>query len=1066
MQGAMTDYRTMPFTPTSTEMANSARAATYEESDHLPVHTATYESGFAYLDSMTRLQRHESLEKLLTCVSEWKKGTLDERDMTIFDASVVGFLPLLHKEDKTLRSGEVKRNVRKIPGFGDSETPVQLMLKISARGTRDKGRGRALWKRDLMFGNLVGVFLEGVQGGEPIWATIGGRSDELLDREILFVDLLSSSLLPILLQRLCLEESGTLRGTLIVSPTFYRAHQPVLNALQNLDPDALPFEKELLSYQSPQQSSPLWREILSHADSADFSPFFQEHNEPVILSELFTSHTESLCDGRLQEEDLGSDPEDLFGYRRSFEPRVGGESRTVFGEAGQMPLRILTVAYKNDATDDLLQKVLRECPRLSDRVARIGRKSEIEEVEKCNLQQIKAELRGTGFFMQSEGKREIESRAFDLMSSLKTRVRRMRESIDDHALFLVWLQRADLQSITDFLSHSPLFSRACPPRQRAKRAHNLAHLLESVRFFDREKSRCRRQHSGGLLQSLGGVFSDMVPDSEEPQDERLGSFLADLATAGDRDPLNFFGSQNSMKKLSQDPIFLDLISSLHHNFVVWLPSPNDVASLAAATQHATNTSGSTRPLAATQLDSLLEELTAARRQKESSGQKEGDGDEDEEEVRDLMLERLDLMGADRRSAVHLVDQNIYCTQRSGGERGLFSYALYSRLSSVRDVEGGLEAMIYKEGKGLWGLPPESRVLFVQSLFRGVLGRDVPELDCCLRELSDLWRRMKAMERREDISLLRHHIRVLGMTITGASSSRELIRAWAPDIIILEEAGEVLEPHVLALLAPTVRQVVLVGDHQQLPPPLESMLLKTEKKFGVSLMERLIKGGYGYAKLRVQSRMAPRISQHLLDIYPDLENNIEVVGALTDTQALVAPIFFWDTKGKFPETTGERGFSNLKEAECTVRLVSFLIREGEDPSDVVVLAPYKGQVATLRRLVGKNPDLLGVRVSPVDRFQGSEAGVVVVSLTRSNAERNVGFLDLGAEGLARRNVLQSRSRRVTVLIGDRQTFAYARKRSADQGAQPSRVWGPLFRSLEKSDALGAELEIKCPRHPHL
>lgn len=35
--------------------------------------------------------------------------------------------------------------------------------------------------------------------------------------------------------------------------------------------------------------------------------------------------------------------------------------------------------------------------------------------------------------------------------------------------------------------------------------------------------------------------------------------------------------------------------------------------------------------------------------------------------------------------------------------------------------------------------------------------------------------------------------------------------------MVEEAGEVFEPHILACLAPTVEQLILIGDHEQLRP---------------------------------------------------------------------------------------------------------------------------------------------------------------------------------------------------------------------------------------------------------
>jgi superfamily I DNA and/or RNA helicase len=45
----------------------------------------------------------------------------------------------------------------------------------------------------------------------------------------------------------------------------------------------------------------------------------------------------------------------------------------------------------------------------------------------------------------------------------------------------------------------------------------------------------------------------------------------------------------------------------------------------------------------------------------------------------------------------------------------------------------------------------------------------------------------------------------------------LIRALSPSIIIVEEAAEVLEAHVIATLTRHTQHLILIGDHQQLRP---------------------------------------------------------------------------------------------------------------------------------------------------------------------------------------------------------------------------------------------------------
>lgn len=56
-------------------------------------------------------------------------------------------------------------------------------------------------------------------------------------------------------------------------------------------------------------------------------------------------------------------------------------------------------------------------------------------------------------------------------------------------------------------------------------------------------------------------------------------------------------------------------------------------------------------------------------------------------------------------------------------------------------------------------------------------------------------------------------RIIGCTTTAAAIYRESIQADSPDILLVEEAGEILESHVLTALCPATTQLILIGDHK-------------------------------------------------------------------------------------------------------------------------------------------------------------------------------------------------------------------------------------------------------------
>lgn len=56
-------------------------------------------------------------------------------------------------------------------------------------------------------------------------------------------------------------------------------------------------------------------------------------------------------------------------------------------------------------------------------------------------------------------------------------------------------------------------------------------------------------------------------------------------------------------------------------------------------------------------------------------------------------------------------------------------------------------------------------------------------------------------------------RIIACTTTGAAKHGERIRAASPTVVLVEEAGEILESHVLTALNPNTDQLILVGDHK-------------------------------------------------------------------------------------------------------------------------------------------------------------------------------------------------------------------------------------------------------------
>ena len=115
-------------------------------------------------------------------------------------------------------------------------------------------------------------------------------------------------------------------------------------------------------------------------------------------------------------------------------------------------------------------------------------------------------------------------------------------------------------------------------------------------------------------------------------------------------------------------------------------------------------------------------------------------------------------------------------------------------------------------RDLWDLPPKKRkvlearwgdqILEVQTEAIIAAGDSYNNFQASLSE--------EFQERTKQILCSK---RIIACTTTGAAIYRDAIHYAGPDILVVEEAGEVLECHVLAALSRDTKQLILIGDHK-------------------------------------------------------------------------------------------------------------------------------------------------------------------------------------------------------------------------------------------------------------
>jgi hypothetical protein len=129
-------------------------------------------------------------------------------------------------------------------------------------------------------------------------------------------------------------------------------------------------------------------------------------------------------------------------------------------------------------------------------------------------------------------------------------------------------------------------------------------------------------------------------------------------------------------------------------------------------------------------------------------------------------------------------------------------------------------------------------------------------------------------------------------------------------------------------------------------------------------------------------------------------------------------------------------------------------------EIGVISPYRRQNNRIRQeLLRRDEALAAVRVDTVDRFQGGEREVIVVSLVNSNDEAAIGRLH--AEW-RRMNVAISRARRALVIVGDRSTFTRDSGRPEEDEAR--RYYRVLFDEIERLARHGRARVLDSRRLP--
>jgi DNA replication ATP-dependent helicase Dna2 len=156
--------------------------------------------------------------------------------------------------------------------------------------------------------------------------------------------------------------------------------------------------------------------------------------------------------------------------------------------------------------------------------------------------------------------------------------------------------------------------------------------------------------------------------------------------------------------------------------------------------------------------------------------------------------------------------------------------------------------------------------------------------------------------------------------------------------------------------------------------------------------------------------------------------------------------------------------NAREAVLIAEMVAALLgpldsdAQAALAAEIGIISPYRRQNNRIRQELSERLGALSdeIRVDTVDRFQGGERDIILLSLVASNAANSIGSLHADWR---RMNVAISRARRKVIVVGNRRTFEGVSTSEEEPAKQRYRQ---LFALIDEQAARGVATILEPPR----
>lgn len=349
-------------------------------------------------------------------------------------------------------------------------------------------------------------------------------------------------------------------------------------------------------------------------------------------------------------------------------------------------------------------------------------------------------------------------------------------------------------------------------------------------------------------------------------------------------------------------------------------------------------------------------------------------------------------------------------------------------------------------------------------------------------------RINSLSKADEVKRYLQSVRVYVGTTASITSTSSLFELKQFDLAIVDEASQILEPHLIGLFTANngnaIRKFVFIGDHKQLPAIVQQSEQESNvedeqlRSIGLencrySFFERILKchsdqPEYVYM-LKRQGRMHPVISEFVNDeFYQSMLTSVPLrhqihtlfyrkIAEEQLTDRLYHLLYSHRMLCFHLPAKMDNSSDMVNEEEaCLIAQIAGHVkhlyemdgRRFDASQSVGVIVPYRSQIAMVRKELEKmdENELSDISIDTVERYQGSERDVIIYGTTikkqyqLSFLTTNV-FEEDGKKIDRKLNVAITRAREQMIFIGD--TKLLARSTTYHQFIQYMRESGNLY-----------------------